>query len=214
MGTYFYELAGEKRRNPADDMLSNLTQVEVADDDGVLHHLDDAEIAGFGMLLGGAGAETVTKLVGNAVVLFDEHPDQWAEVLADPSLIPGAVEEILRFHPPSQYQGRFAPNDVTMHGVTIPGGTPVILLTGAAVRDPRAFDDPDRFDIHRPPALSIAFGHGIHSCLGAALARMESRVAIEEIARRFPRYEVVTEGLRRVQMTNVAGYSNVPVRIP
>ena len=213
MGTFFYELAGEKRRNPADDMLSDLTQVEFADDQGVLHKLDDAEIAGFGMLIGGAGAETVTKLVGNAVVLFGDHRDQWAEVLADASLIPGAVEEILRFHPPSQYQGRYAPHEVTLHGVTIPAGTPVILLTGAATRDERAFDDPDRFDIHRPPSLSIGFGHGIHSCLGAALARMESRIAIEEIGRRFPRYEVVSDGLRRVQMSNVAGYSRVPVRV-
>jgi cytochrome P450 len=89
----------------------------------------------------------------------------------------------------------------------------VLLITGAATRDDRAFDDPDRFDITRPPALSLGFGHGVHSCLGAALARMESRIAIEELARRYPRYEVLEDGLRRVQMTNVAGYANVPVRI-
>ena len=214
MSTYFYKLAAEKRANPTDDMLSRLTQVEVADDDGVMHRLDDAEIAGFGTLIGGAGAETVTKLVGNAVVLFDRHPEQWQMVLDDPSCIPQAVEEILRYYPPSQYQGRYAPEDVTLHGVTIPGGTPTILLTGAAVRDERAYDDPDRFDITRPPSLSLGFGHGIHSCLGAALARMESRVAIEELANRFPRYEVRHDGLERVHMSNVAGYSRVPIRIP
>ena len=173
-------------------MLSRLTQVEVADDDGVMQQLDDGEIAGFGTLIGGAGAETVTKLVANAVVLFDRHPEQWQMVLDDPSCIPQAVEEILRYYPPSQYQGRYAPDDVTLHGVTIPAGTPTILITGAAVRDERAYDDPDRFDITRPPSLSLGFGYGIHSCLGAALARMESRVAIEELAKRFPRYEVRT----------------------
>ncbi|MDQ6698434.1 MAG: cytochrome P450, partial [Actinomycetota bacterium] len=209
MGAYFYALAIEKRDHPGDDMLSRLTQVEVADDDGFMQKLDDAEIAGFGTLIGGAGAETVTKLVGNAVVLFGRHPDQWRMVLDDPGVIPQAVEEILRYQPPSQYQGRFAPHDVTLHGVTIPGGTPVILLTGAATRDERAFDDPDRFDITRTPVLSLGFGYGIHSCLGAALARMESRVAIEELRRRFPRYDVCEDGLERVQMSNVAGYCRV-----
>jgi cytochrome P450 len=133
-------------------------------------------------------------------------------VLDDPSCIPQAVEEILRYYPPSQYQGRYAPDDVTLHGVTIPAGSPTILITGAAVRDERAYEDPDRFDITRPPSLSLGFGYGIHSCLGAALARMESRVAIEELAKRFPRYEVLSDGLERVHMSNVAGYSRVPIR--
>ena len=212
-GTYFYELAQEKRRNPGDDMLSRLTQTEVDRGDGQTTTLDDVEIAGFAGLLGGAGAETVTKLVGNAVVLFARHPDQWAQVLADPQVIPPAVEEILRYLPPSQYQGRFSVRDSEWHGVTIPAGHPVLLVTGAATRDPRAYDEPDRFDIRRPPSLSLGFGYGIHSCLGAALARMESRIAIEELARRWPRYGIDEDGLRRVQMSNVAGYSNVPVEV-
>ena len=98
--------------------------------------------------------------------------------------------------------------------MTIPEDEPVLLLTGAANRDQRAYEDPDRFDIGRPPKLSVGFGHGIHSCLGAALARLESRVAFEEIAKRWPEYSVNEDGLRRVQMSNVAGYSNVPVTIP
>ena len=173
--------------------------------------LDDGEIAGFAGLLGGAGAETVTKLVGNAVVLFDRHPDQWQRILDDPAAIPAAVEEILRLLPPSQYQGRYSVEDRTFEGGTIPAGFPVLLVTGAATRDPRAFDRPDEFDIDRPPSVALGFGHGIHSCLGAALARMESRIALEELARRWRRLEVDTEGLRRVHMSNVAGYSNVPV---
>lgn len=213
MGTYFYELVVEKRKHPADDMLSRLTQVKVEDDNGDLTRLDDIEIAGFGTLIGGAGAETVTKLVGNAAVLFHRHPDQWQLVLDDRTTIPGAVEEILRYYPPSQYQGRYSTRDVELHGTVLPAGWPVILLTGAATRDERAFEDPDRFDISRPPALSIGLGYGIHSCLGAALARMESRIAIEELAERYPRYDVDIDGLQRVHMSNVAGYSHVPVRI-
>lgn len=209
--TYYHELIAEKRAQPTDDMLSRLTQVTVDRGDGVETGLDDGEIAGFAGLLGGAGAETVTKLIGNAVVLFDRHPDQWQRILDDPSAIPAAVEEILRLLPPSQYQGRYSVEDRTFEGGTIPAGFPVLLVTGAATHDPRAFDRPDEFDIDRPPSVSLGFGHGIHSCLGAALARMESRIALEELARRWRRLEVDTDGLRRVHMSNVAGYSHVPV---
>jgi cytochrome P450 len=211
-GAYFYELTAEKRKNPGDDMLSRLTQVTVDRGDGVETGLDDAEIAGFAGLLGGAGAETVTKLVGNAVVLFARHPDQWQKVVDDPEAIPRAVEEILRYLPPSQYQGRYSLEDREFEGGTVPAGHPVLLITGAATRDPRAFDRADDFDVERPPNVSIGFGHGVHSCLGAALARMESRIAIEEIAKRWRRLEVDEAGLRRVHMSNVAGYANVPVR--
>jgi len=213
-GTYYYGLVAEKRANPTDDMLSRLTQVEVDRGDGHMTQLDDVEIAGFAGLLGGAGAETVTKLVGNAVVLFARHPDQWQKILDDPAKVAPAVEEILRYYPPSQYQGRYSVRDMTLHGTTIPAGYPVLLVTGAAARDERYFADPDRFDIDRPPSLALGFGYGIHSCLGAALARMESRIAIDELARRWPRFEIDEAGLRRVQMSNVAGYSNVPVHLP
>jgi cytochrome P450 len=209
--TYYHALIAEKRARPADDMLSRLTQVTVDRGDGVETGLDDAEIAGFAGLLGGAGAETVTKLVGNAVVLFDRHPDQWQRILDDSSAIPAAVEEILRLLPPSQYQGRYSVEDRTFEGGTIPAGFPVLLVTGAATRDPRVFDRPDEFDLDRPPSVSLGFGHGVHSCLGAALARMESRIALEELAKRWRRLEVDTDGLRRVHMSNVAGYSHVPV---
>jgi cytochrome P450 len=212
MGSYFFELSAEKRARPVDDMLSELTQVTVTDDDGVERGLDDVDIAGFGTLIGGAGAETVTKLVGNAVYHFSRHPDQWQAVIDDPTLIPNAVEETLRYTPPSQYQGRMCTKDVELHGVRIPAMSPTLLVTGAATRDDRQFDDPDRFDITRTPVLSLGFGHGVHSCLGAALARLESRIAIEELSRRFPRYEVVESGLERVQMSNVAGFGKLPVR--
>ena len=208
---YFHELTAHKRAHPADDMLTRLTEASVDRGDGTATALSDKEIAGFAALLGGAGAETVTKLVANAVVTFDRHRDQWRELADDPDLIPQAVEEVLRLLPPSQYQGRFSVEDREFEGGTIPAGHPVLLVTGAATHDPRAFDRPDELDIHRPPSLAIGFGHGVHSCLGAALARMESRIALEEIARRWRRLDVDHARLRRVTMANVAGYASVPV---
>jgi cytochrome P450 len=145
-------------------------------------------------------------------VLFGRNPEQWDKVRGDFEKVPRAVEEILRYHPPSQYQGRYSVEDRTFEGGTIPAGHPVLLITGAATRDPRAFENADDFEIERPQNVAIGFGHGVHSCLGAALARMESRIAIEELAKRWSRLEVDDDGLQRVHMSNVAGYSHVPVR--
>jgi cytochrome P450 len=212
-GTYMYELVVSKRAHPQDDLLSKLCTVEAERPDGTKSGLDDIEIAGFATLIAAAGSETVTKLVGNAVVLFSRNPDQWHKILADPTTIPGAVEEILRYWPPSQYQGRFSLKESELHGTVIPSGVPVLLLTGAATRDEREFDEPDVFDIGRAPGMALGFGHGIHTCLGAALARLESRIAIEEFARRWPEFHVDEAGLERVHMANVAGYSNVPTSV-
>ena len=210
---YFLELIKEKRAHPADDMLSRLTEVEVEGEDGNTSKLTDDEIAGFGTLLAAAGSETVTKQVGNGVVLFARNPDEYKKLLDDRSKAVNAVEEVLRYWAPSQYQGRFSHAPSDWHGVTIPEGVPVLLLTGAANRDEREYEEPDRFDIDRVIGLSVGLGHGIHSCLGAAVARLESRIAFEEIADRWPQYEVDESGLRRVHMSNVAGFSNVPVAI-
>jgi cytochrome P450 len=204
LGIYIHGLANEKRRNPTDDMISGLCAAGLTDD----------EVAGFSLLLAGAGSETVTKLIGNGVVLFGRHPEQWQAVRDDPARLVPAVEEILRYWAPSQYQGRWSTAATEWHGVTIPADEPVLLITGAANRDERAYPDPDRFDIERPLKLNVGFGHGIHTCLGAALARLESRVAFEEIGRRWPDYDVDEAGCKRVNMSNVAGYSNVPVRVP
>jgi cytochrome P450 len=209
---YFLDLIADKRAAPGDDLITRLIEVEVTDEDGTTHQLTDGDIAGFAVLLAAAGSETVTKLVGSGVVLFDRNPDEWRQLVNDRSQAANAVEEVLRYWAPSQYQGRFSVAASTWHGVTIPAGVPVLLITGAASRDERAYDDPDRFDIDRPQPLGVGLGHGIHACLGAALARLEGRIAFEEIADRWPRYTVDDTGLRRVQMANVAGFSNVPVR--
>lgn len=210
---YFHELAQHKRRHPADDMMTRLVEVTIERDGGGTTGLTDKEIAAFGVLLGGAGSETVTKAIGNGVVLFHRHPAEWEKVLADPGLITKGIEEIIRYWAPSQYVGRYTSKETTYAGGTLPAGAAVLLLTGSACRDERAFPDADRFDITRDQPVSIHFGHGIHACLGAALARMESRIAFEEIARRWPRHGVDEAGCRRVTAANVSGYSHVPVVI-
>lgn len=210
---YFLDLIKEKRKHPDDLIITKLIDAVIVDPDGTERRLDDDEVASFSLLIAGAGSETVTKLIGSGIVLFDDNPDQWHQVLADEAKIPGAIEEILRFQPPSQYQGRFAVADLEFEGGRIPAGSPVLLLTGAATRDPRAFKNPDQFNVNRGGFTSLAFGYGSHSCLGAWLARLESRVAFMEIRRRWPNFQVDRDGLRRVNMANVAGYSHVPVHI-
>lgn len=212
-GAYYWGLIQERRAEPRDDMISRLIEAEVVDD-GEARRLDDVEIAAFANMLGGAGAETVTKLVGNAAVVFAENPDQWRKLRDHRSRIPAAFEELLRYEGPTQYQVRTTKREVTLHGTTIPASSAVLLINGSATRDERIFSDPDRFDIDRERkfALNLGFGYGIHSCLGAALARMEGRIAIEALLDLIPRYEIDHAGLRRVNMTNVCGWSKVPVR--
>ena len=206
-------LVAEKRAHPADDMISRLLQAEIEGDDGAPVRLSDEEAAVFAGLLASAGSETVTKLLGNGIVLFDLHPAQWQLVLDDPGTVPAAVEEVVRYWAPTQYQGRYSLRPSEWEGGTIPAGVPVFLVTGAANRDEREYPDADQFDIARDRSRSVAlgFGHGIHVCIGAHLARLESRVAFEELRARYPRYRVDHRGLRRVQMSNVAGFSRVPV---
>lgn len=210
---YMHDLVVERRAHPGTGMIDDLIAAEVETDDGGSERLDDLDVAYFTALLTAAGAETVTKLVGNGVMTFAEHPDQQAALVADPSLVAPAVEEVLRWRAPSQYQGRFSVADREFHGVTIPAGNPVLIVTGAANRDPRAYRDPDRFDITRDQPMPISFGHGIHYCIGAHLARLEGQIAFDELYRRWPDLHVDLDGIRYVHMTNVAGPSSVPVQV-
>ncbi len=213
LSEYMLALVGDMRAHPSDDMIGHLLEAEVERQDGEVEHLSDVEIARFLALLTAAGSETVTKLVGNGVMTFAEHPDELERLKADPSLAGSAVEEVLRWRAPSQYQGRYALHDREFHGRTIPAGSPVLIVTGAANRDPRAYDDPDRFDITRAGPLGITFGHGIHYCIGAHLARLEGRTAFTELYRRWPDLQVDLDGVRYVHMANVAGPKSVPVTI-
>ncbi|MEE3849603.1 cytochrome P450 [Gordonia sp. LSe1-13] len=215
LARFYYGLTALRRKDPVDDMISKLTQAEIERDDDEPPTLSNMEIAMFASLLGGAGAETVAKLIGGAPVTFARFPDQWKKLQEDRGKIPDAVEELLRFESPNQYNVRYSMKEVTLHGVTIPAGKPVFLMLGSANRDPEAFTDADTFDIDRDrsEAQNLAFGLGIHSCLGAALARMESAIALDRILDFMPEFEVDVENCTRVNMQNVAGYEHVPVRV-
>src|SRR3984893_1055921 len=170
MGEYFLQLAKEKRRRPDDLIISRLVTATYEDEDGVTHRLTDEDIATFAVLIAAAGSETVTKLMGNGAMAFHHNPDQWELVLADPGLIPGAIEEMLRLNPPSQYQRQLPTRGGELEGGSIPAGSPPLLVTGAATRDPRAYERPDEFDIKRGGATTLAFGDGAHRCLWVSLA--------------------------------------------
>ncbi|MDF3341590.1 cytochrome P450 [Mycolicibacterium septicum] len=211
----YYDLIKQRRAEPCDDMISRLISAEIEREDGELTRLRNSEIAGFATLLGGAGAETVTKLVGAAVVMFARHPEQWQRLREDRGKIPAAIEELLRYEAPAQYNVRRSQREIHLHGVTIPEGKPVFLVGGSANRDPDAWTDPDTFDIDRDrtEAQNLGFGYGIHSCLGAALARLECSIALDGLLDFMPRYEVAWDRCERVSMQNVAGWAHVPVRV-
>ena len=210
--TMLREIVDEKAKHLGDDIGSMLLTARVTDDDGNEIALTHDQVAYRLLELTIAGHETTAKLIANGVVALTWYPDQRAELVADPSLIPGAVEEMLRWDPPSHYQGRWVERDVTLHGVTIPADSRVILITGAANHDERAFPDPEYFDIHREIERHVGFGFGIHLCVGAALARLETRVAFEELLARYPNYEV-KQPMVRAYSSNVRGLANLPLAL-
>jgi cytochrome P450 len=213
LNTYFGALLEERRARPTDDMLSALNAAELRLDDGSVRRLSSAEAALFAVMLVSAGTETVARLLGWAAVTLAAHPDQRAALAVDPSSVPNAIEELLRFEAPSPVQARFVTSAVELHGVTLPAASKVLLLTGSAGRDERQYPDADRFDVRREFSTHLSFGYGVHFCLGAALARLESRIALEETLRRFPEWEVEHERAVRLHTSTVRGYSSVPIRI-
>ncbi len=205
---YFGEQMAERRKRPRDDMMSLFLEAEV---DG--ERLDDTEIRGFLNLLATAGNETVTKLLATAFYWLAAFPDQRRILAREPAVIENAVEEFLRFDPPSHYQGRTLTRDVELHGATLPKGAKVMVVNGASGRDERRFPDPDRLDVRREIEFHLGFGYGRHICLGAFLARMESRVALEEFFRRWRTYGVPPEGVERMHSSNVRGLSGLVLEV-
>jgi cytochrome P450 len=210
---YLHEQLVDRAAHPRDDMLTDLTVAEITDETGAIRKLTAAESATFANLIVSAGTETVARLLGNFAVVLAANPDQRAELVADPALIPNTVEELLRFEAPSPVQGRWTTRAVELHGRTIPANSKVLLLTGAAGPDERKYPDADRFDVHRPIDHHVAFGYGIHFCLGGALARLEGRIGMEETLRRFPTWEVDHDEVVRLHTSTVRGYSQVPIEV-
>lgn len=206
--TYLASVFERRRREPGSDLISVLLSPS---DEGA--SLSDRELLGLCFTLLVAGTETTTSALGNAMWLLERHPDVKQRLAQEPALIPAAVEEILRFESPVQGLSRVARRDVTLHDRTIPKGSRVHLLWASANRDPRAFPDPDRFDSERLPNNHLAFGFGIHFCLGASLARTELRIGLEELLRHAPDYALDTTGLRRLPSDTNRGFGRLPVRL-
>jgi cytochrome P450 len=203
---YFAKLVEARRREPGDDLTSALLAAEL---DG--ERLADREVMAFLFLMIIAGNETTTKLLGNAIYWLWRNPDQRALVHEQPDLVPRWVEETLRYDPSSQALARTLTEDVTLHGKTMRAGQKALLLIGAANRDERVFPEPDRYDLLRDHAESLSFGKGTHFCLGASLARLEGRVALDALLRRFPEFEIDSSKLVRVHSTSVRGFASVPI---
>ena len=207
---YYSEMLAQRRDTPTDDLTSALLQVEVDGD-----RLSDEEIIGFLFLMVVAGNETTTKLLANAWYWGWRNPDQGAKPFADPSYIPMWVEETLRYDTSSQMLARLALEDIPSHDQVIPAGDRVLLLAGSANRDPRVFDQPDRYDLDRAEPLPqlASFGFGRHFCLGASLARLEARVALEELVAAIGGYDIDPDGIARVHSVNVRGFAALPTNI-
>jgi cytochrome P450 len=203
-----------RAEHPSDDLMTELLLAEFEDAEGTRRQLTRDELLGYINLLAGAGNETTTRLIGWTGKVLAEHPDQRRQLVEDRSLVPNAIEELLRFEPPSPVQARYVTKDVGHHGQAVPEGSAILLLNASGNRDERKFSDPDRFDIHRTIDHHLAFGYGTHFCLGAALARLEGRVALDEVLTRFPTWEVDWDNAVQARTSTVRGWESLPVVTP
>ena len=197
-----------RAEQPSDDLMTQLLNAEV-EDEGEIRRLTRTEVLMYTSMVAGAGNETTTRLIGFIGALLSDHPDQRRELVADPGLIPGAIEEVLRYESPSPVQARYVAHDVKCWDQAIPEGSIMLLLNGSANRDERHFPDGERFDIHRRGA-HLSFGQGLHFCLGSALARMQARVATEELLKRWPDWEVDYSNAEMAHTSSVRGWGKLP----
>jgi cytochrome P450 len=213
-GEVFADYIDYRAKNPSDDLVSDLLQTEFVDENGATRKLDRQELLTYLEVVSGAGNETTNRLIGWSAKTLAEHPDQRREVVEDKSLITNTIEEILRFEPPAHHAARYVAEDVELHGRIVPEGSVMIFLVGSANRDDRRFVDGDRFDIHREIGRTLTFGNGIHLCLGAALARLEGRIVLEEFLARFPEWYVDLTGANLSPTSTVRGWEKLPVVLP
>ena len=207
----FAEYIDWRTEHPADDLMTEMIHAEFEDVDGVRRTLTREELLGYVNLIAAAGNETTTRLIGWTGKVLAENPDQRAALVEDRSLVPNAIEELLRYEPPSPVQARYVTRDVEYYGETVPEGSVMLLLNASGNRDSRKFEDGDRFDVRRKIDHHLAFGYGIHFCLGAALARLEGRVALDEVLQRFPEWEVDWDNAVQARTSTVRGWERLPV---
>ena len=210
-GEIFANYIDWRTEHPSDDLMTELLNAEFEDETGTTRRLTRNEFLTYVNIVAAAGNETTTRLIGWTGKLLAEHPDQRRQLAEDPSLVPNAIEEILRYEPPALQTARYVARDIEYYGQIVPEGSAMLFLVGAANHDDRRFPDADRFDIHRQIGQHLTFGYGIHLCLGAALARIEGRIALEEVLKRFPHWEVDWANAKLVTTTTVRGWEALPV---
>lgn len=212
-GGVFAEYLDWRVDNPSDDIMSELLHLEFVDETGTRRHLTRAEILAYVQVVAGAGNETTTRLIGWTAKVLADHPDQRRELVEDRSLIPNAIEEILRYETPAPHIGRYVATDTEFHGQKIPCGSAMLFVAGAANRDDRVYVEPDRFDVHRKVPALMTFGIGAHFCLGAALTRLEGRIALDELLTRFPEWDVDMGESSLSPTSTVRGWERLPLEV-
>ena len=213
-GAMFEDYIDWRAQHPSDDLMTQLLNAEFEDETGETRKLTRQEVSTYTAVLAGAGNETTGRLIGWIAKVLAEHPDQRREVVEDRSLVPRVIDETLRFEPTGHATARYVMHDVEYHGTTIPAGSAILLQLASANRDPRRYTDPDRFDIHRDDIQHLTFGFGVHYCLGANLARLEGRVALEEFLQRFTEWDVDHEGTQLAPTSTVRGWERMPIVLP
>jgi cytochrome P450 len=214
-GEGFEDYLDWRVKHPSDDLMTEMLNAEFKDvTTGENRKLSREEALTFCAMLAGAGNETTSRLIGWTAKTLSDHPDQRRDLAKNPTLVPAAIEEILRYEPPGPMVARYVTRDVEHYGQKVPAGSAMLFIISAANRDDRRFPDGDRFNIHRKDATHITFGRGVHACIGSSLARMEGRVALEELLKRFPDWTVDVSNAELSSTSTVRGWENLPVRIP
>ena len=208
---FFTDFVDWRAEHPSDDLMTELLFAEFEDETGTTRRLTRDEVLLYVSVLSGAGNETTNRLIGWMGKVLAENPEQRRELVRERSLVPNAIEELLRFEPPTPHVARYVTRDLELYGQVAPSGSAMICLAGSANRDDRRYEDPDRFDVRRDVGQHLTFGYGIHYCLGNALARLEGRVALDEVLTRFSDWEVDWENARRAPTSTVRGWDSLPV---
>ena len=211
--TLYGEYIDWRAKNPSDDLMTQMIEAEFEDEHGERRRLTRTEILVYVSNIASAGNETTTRLIGWTGKVLAEHPDQLRAVAADRALVPKVIEEVLRYEAPSPVQARYVTHDVDLYGKTVPEGSVMLMLNGSANRDDRKFERGDSFDIHRKSDHHLSFGFGLHFCLGASLARMEGRVALDEVLQRWPQWEVDYPNAVQARTSTVRGWTRLPVTV-
>jgi cytochrome P450 len=213
-GDMFSEYVEWRAKHPSDDLMTQLLNAEFEDEHGETRTLTRQEVLTYTAVIAGAGNETTGRLIGWLAKVLAEHPDQRREVVQDRSLIANVIDETLRFEPTGHATARYVTAATEYHGTTVPAGSPILLLVASANRDRRRYEKPDVYDIHREDIQHLTFGYGHHFCLGASLARLEGRIALDELLNRFPEWDVDYDNAKLAPTSTVRGWERMPLLVP